>query len=311
MRATHNHFFIEIAELNKTFVLKTGVFQLDEKGRFKKRFLSEHESDFTKFWQVFQENYKELSTENKADVLFHIHGLWSGSTIQTRKNIERFNNFYTQDHESSIVVTVSIIWHSGYNSYFLTRYLCKKRALSVGRNIWDFILRIKEMLDKMSENGKMHLVCHSMGNYFLENILPFKPVFNQMIFQELVMAAADVGDCFYERLHSSILNLSERTLVLNNKKDRSLGVSKWLNRQTRLGKHPPQYFAKKYTSIYATEVSGVKDVKNKVGLFNQHQHHQVSTTVKLYLREIFKGGETVEILKNEFAVSKNNEFETA
>jgi Alpha/beta hydrolase of unknown function (DUF900) len=298
MSSTHNHFFIEITEQNKSFVLKAGVFQLDENGRFKKRFLSENETDWTNFLLIFQEAYALKSLENKADILFYIHGLWSGSPLQTGKNIKRFNNFYTQDPQSSVALTVSVIWHSGYSSYFLTRRLCKKRAVAVGENFWHFIEKNKNLLDKTGKKGKMHLVCHSMGNYFFENILPFKPVLKQTLFQELVMAAADVGDCFYEKQEANLQNLSERILVLNNKKDRSLSISKWLNRQTRLGKHPPQYFNEKYASVYATEVSGVKDVKNKVGLLNQHQHHQVSTTVKLYLRDVFNGKKTVEILTN-------------
>jgi hypothetical protein len=291
-------FFIEIIEQNKSFMLKAGEFQLDEKGRFKKRFLTENETDFTKFLLIFQETYALKRLENKADILFYIHGLWSGSPMQSGKNIERFNNFYTQDPQSSIAITVSLIWHSGYTSYFLTRYLCKKRALAVGKKFWYLIEKTNNLLEKTSRSGKMHLVCHSMGNYFLENILPFKPVFNQPPFQELVMAAADVGDCFYGKQEALLHNFSERILILNNKKDRSLSVSKWLNRQTRLGKHPPQYFTKKYASVYATEVSGVKDVKNKVGLLNQHQHHQVSTTVKLYLRDVFNGRAIIENLTN-------------
>jgi hypothetical protein len=296
MSPTPSHFFIEIMEQNKSFILKAGVFQLDEKGRYKKRFLTENETDWTDFLLIFQQTYALKSVENKADILFYIHGLWSGSSMQTGKNIKRFNNFYTQDPQSSVALTVSVIWHSGFSSYFLTRHLCKKRAVVVGESLWKFIEKTKDMLEKTGKNGVNHLVCHSMGNYFLENILTFKPVFNKPIFQELVMAAADVGDCFYERLQTPIRHISERVLVLNNKKDRSLSISKWLNRQTRLGKHPPQYFTEKYASVYATEVSGVKDVKNKVGLFNQHQHHQVSTTVKLYLRGVFNGEEIVEIL---------------
>jgi ribosomal protein L31 len=298
MRYSTNHFFIEIAEQNKSFVLKAGVFQLDEKGRFKKRFLTENETDFTNFLLIFQETYTLKSLENKVDILFYIHGFWSGSNAQTEKNIKRFNNFYTQDPASSIALTVSLIWYSGYSSYFLTRRLCKKRAVAFAPNFWNILLETKEILGKTGKNGKNHLVCHSMGNYFLENILPFKPVSKQPLFQELVMAAADVGDCFYEKQQAYLHNLSERILVLNNKKDRSLSISKWLNRQTRLGKHPPQYFSEKYASVYATEVSGVKDVKNKVGLLNQHQHHQVSTTVKFYLRDVFNGKKTVEILTN-------------
>jgi Alpha/beta hydrolase of unknown function (DUF900) len=290
------HFFIEIAEQNKTFVLRAGQFHLDAKGYFTKHFLAENGEIWEEFWLVFQKNYPFLATENKADVLFYVHGLWSGSDFQVLKNLKWQNDFYTQNLNSPIAVTISIIWHTGYRPYYFTRYLCKKRAKAFASFFWNFTYKMKSFLKNQRFNGENHLLCHSMGNYFLENMLQYKPNTEGPLFKEFVMAAADVGNDFIEKYPLEIQYLSHRTLALNNQNDRSLSVSKWLNQQTRLGKHPPPYFKEKEPFLYATEVSGVRDVTNIIGLFNQHQHHQVSEKVKVYLCGIFRGEKMVEVL---------------
>ena len=291
-----HHFFVEITEQNKAYVLKAGQFELQQNGHFKKHFLADTETDWDKFWTVFHNAYKTRAVENKADVMFYIHGYWSGSLFQLDKNLRYSDDFYIHNRDSPIALTLTVIWHRYYMPYKYTRDLCKSRAEAFAPCFWASILKTRTLLGEQTLNGKTHLLCHSMGNYFLEKMLPLKPTTDEPLFQEFVMAAADVQDDFYEKQSAVMAALSHRTLALNNLKDRSLTISKWLNRQSRLGKHPPQYFNNKYASIYATEVSRVQDVKNFIGYINQHQHHHLSNRVGHYLRGVFRGEKTVAVL---------------
>lgn len=296
MTTVSNHFFIEITEQNNAYAFKAGQFETTQNGHFKKHFLADTKTDWEAFWTVFQAAYQRKALENKADVLFYIHGFWSGSTFQLDKNLRYSNDIYVQNPNSPIALTITVIWHRDYKTYRHTRGLCKNRAEAFAPCFWSSILKTRKLLNEEDLEGKTHLLCHSMGNYFLENMLPLKPTTDKPLFQELVMAAADVKDDFYEQQNSIIAALSYRTLALNNQNDRSLTISKWLNQHTRLGKHPPQYFNNKYASVFATEVSGVGDVKNVMGYINQHQHHQLSKKVIYYLSGVFKGEKTVEVL---------------
>lgn len=291
-----NHFFIEITEQNKAYVLKAGQFESQNKAYFTKNYLANTEAEWAQFWLVFQNAYQANALDSKADVLLYIHGYFSGSTFQLNKILGKSNNYYTLNPNSSIALTLTVIWHTDYRLYNYTRRLCKNRAEVFAPSFWSAVLTLRDLLNERGLAGKTHLMCHSMGNYFLEKMLPVKPKADKPLFQEFVMAAADVRDDFYEKQHLTIGRLSHRTLAINNRKDFALAVSKWLNRQARLGKYPPQYLHNKYASIFATDVSEVRDVESVIGWFNQHLHHQASKKVILYLSRVFKGEKTVEVL---------------
>jgi hypothetical protein len=293
---TSSHFFIEITEQNNACVFKAGQFEAPQSGHFKKNYLAQTEAEWTQFWPIFQAAYQAKALENKADILFYIHGYLSGNPFQLNRTLQKSNNWYTKNHQSSIALTLTIIWHTAYRPYNYSRNLCKKRAGTFAPSFWATIFKIKTLLKGQGLGGKVHLMCHSMGNYFLETMLPTKPTAHEPLFQEFIMAAADVRDDFYDKQHGVISRLSHRTLALNNRKDFALAVSKWLNHHARLGVYPPQYLHNKYAAIFATEVGEVQDVVSLVGRFNQHLHHQVSKQVIQYLNQVFKGGEMMEVL---------------
>ena len=283
------HFFIEITQAGKAYALKAGSLTSHNRWYFKKNYISENESDWADFWTVFQKAYKENACKNKADVLTYIHGYCAGTGLHFAKNLHQMNVNYVKNAHSPIALTFTVIWHTSFPLYHYCRQMCETRAKIMAPSFWASILKIDENVKNTAFKGKLHLLCHSMGNYFLENMLTAKPTSRGVLFQESIMAAADVEANFFETHYPTIGSLSHRFLALNNRKDRSLIVSNWLNRNKRFGNRPPQYWDNKYPNVYATDVADVSDVKDMLSLFNQHAHYQASASVMQYLNGIFKG----------------------
>ena len=283
------HFFIEIKNRQNGFSIQTGSLESVNQFYYKKKYFKENEGNFTSFYAEFQKTYSDCVAENKADILVYIHGLWSDRHSYFSKNLYQSEMHYIQNPESPIALTLTIIWHTPHLSYLYCRKKCATIAQYFAPYFWESVLQIKDSINKTPFNGKLHLLCHSMGNHFFETLLSATPSVNEPIFQELVMAAADVDADFFDTHYETITDLSQRILVLNNEKDRLLSFSKWLNRVKRLGNTPPQYLNEKYATVFATETSSVRDVRSLISFLNQHAHYQASASVMQYLNAVYKG----------------------
>ena len=282
------HFFIEIVNQKQGFAFKAGVLETLNRSNYGKKYLVETAEDFDVFYQILEENYRQNASKNKADLLVYIHGLWGDRRGYFANNLHESDVHYAQNSESSVAFTLSIIWHTHYPSYWYCQKKCKIIAENFAPFFWKNTSKMQEIVSKMPFSGKMHLLCHSMGNYFFEKMLPSSSQLTQPIFQEIVLAAADVADDFMEKQDSALKSIGHEIVVLNNQKDRLLWLSKWANWRSRLGNQTPQYFDEKKSNFRIIEVSKIQDVRGLLSRLNQHAHYHASYDVLSQLNGVFK-----------------------
>lgn len=282
------HFFIEIVNQKQGFAFKAGILETLNRSNYRKKYLAETADDFDVFYQILEENYHQNTSKNKADLLVYIHGLWGDRRGYFANNLHQSDVHYVQNLESSVAFTLSIIWHTHYPSYWYCQKKCKIIAENFAPFFWKNTLKMQEMASKTTFLGKMHLLCHSMGNYFFENMLVTKPQTTQPIFQEIVLAAADVDADFMEKQDAVLKSVGHEIVVLNNRKDRLLWLSKWANWRARLGNQTPQYFDEKKPNFRIIEVSKSQDVRGLLSRLNQHAHYHASYDAISQLNCVFK-----------------------
>jgi hypothetical protein len=238
----------------------------------------------------------ELKDSGKRDVLIFIHGLWAyGRPLAY--HLTQFDEHLIQKTDSKTAFTLNIIWHTPIPSYIRSRRLCRQLALETAPTFWqtmDNLLKIKDL------QPRLHLLCHSMGNYFFENLLVSKPL-NRKVFEQILLVAADVDINFFEKYTDDIKALTKRVVLINNKNDVLLKISRYLNRVHRLGIVPPlmqaQYFEGFQPFLMATDISQVKDVKNLIALSGQHIYYNASVKVLNYIKSLLEGGEVLKRLE--------------
>jgi esterase/lipase superfamily enzyme len=281
------HFFIEIKETRQGFVIKRGTIESVNAFIHKKNYSTLSDKSF-------DETLREaLKTSGRKDALIFIHGVWAyGRPLAY--HLRQLDKHIIQKTDSNIAFTLNIIWHTPMPSYIISRRQCKRLALALAPQFWqtiDNLLKIKDL------EPRLHLLCHSMGNYFFENLLQNKPSNKFTFFEQILLVAADVDIDFFETHINSMKALTKRVVLLNNKKDVLLGASRYLNGVRRLGKGAPQYFEPFSPFVKATEIGDVKDVRNLIALSGQHIHYNASVTVLKYIKSLLVGGEVLKELE--------------
>jgi esterase/lipase superfamily enzyme len=277
------HFFIEIKETPQGFVIRRGSMERVNSLVHKKNYTPQSDESFD---ETLRDTFK---TSGKKDALIFIHGLWAYSRPMAY-HLLQFDKHVFQKTNSNIAFTLNIIWHTPMPSYFFSRRQCKRLALAIAPFFWNAmhnLLKIKDL------EPRLHLLCHSMGNYFFENLLQNKSL-NKKIFDQILLVAADVDIDFFEKYTDDMKALTKRVVLINNKNDVLLKVSRYLNRVHRLGIAPPQYFEDFQPFLKTTEISQVKDVKNLIALSGQHIYYNASVKVLTYIKSLLEGGEVLK-----------------
>jgi esterase/lipase superfamily enzyme len=277
------HFFIEIKETRQGIAIKRGTIESVNVLVHKKNYSTQSDEAFD---EVLHDAFK---TSGKKDALIFIHGLWAYSRPMAY-HLLQFDKHVVQKTDSNIAFTLNIIWHTPMPSYFISRRQCKRLALGIAPVFWnsmDNLLKINGL------HPRLHLLCHSMGNYFFENLLQSKPL-NKKVFEQVLLVAADVDIDFFEKYTDDMKALTNRVVLINNKNDVLLKVSRYLNRVRRLGIAPPQYFEDFQPFLKATEISQVGDVRNVIALSGQHIYYNASVKVLNYIKSLLEGGAVLE-----------------
>jgi Alpha/beta hydrolase of unknown function (DUF900) len=288
------HFFIEIKETRQGFVIKRGTIESVNAFTHKKNYSTLSDKSF-------DETLREaLKTSGRKDALIFIHGVWAyGRPLAY--HLRQFDKHIIQKTDSNIAFTLNIIWHTPMPSYIISRRQCKRLAVAIAPQFWQTMTNLLKIKDL---EPKLHVLCHSMGNYFFENLIQNKPSNKSTIFEQILLVAADVDIDFFETHINSMKALTKRVVLLNNKKDVLLGASRFLNGVRRLGKGAPPdilgtspYFEPFEPFVKATEIGDVKDVRNLIALSGQHIHYNASVTVLNYIKSLLVGGEVLKELE--------------
>lgn len=181
---------------------------------------------------------------NHSDVLVYIHGFnvsWQeavGAALALQLMLNRENT-----DESKEVLVVLFSWPSNgqalpYVSYKSDRSEAKGSGYAFGRGLLklrDYLSELKTSSAKTGSplcNKELHLLCHSMGNYVMQNTLARMREFANgkklpRLFSHIFLAAPDVDDDVLEhnKAMSDLHELSRNVTVYHNKGDVAMYIS--------------------------------------------------------------------------------------
>ena len=183
--------------------------------------------------------------EKSSDVLIYIHGFnvsWFGAVGYALALQTMLQNATTRDPEQSVLV-ILFTWPSDgmalpWASYKSDRSEASGSGAAVGRAFLkarDFLAALR---DRAKKGGKelcgqdMHLLCHSMGNYLLQNALArtfdFTPG-NALprLFEHVFLCAPDVDDNALEPIQplARVDQIARNVTIYHNRGDKAMVIS--------------------------------------------------------------------------------------
>lgn len=192
----------------------------------------------------FFRNLKEHMM-NDADVVIYIHGYnveWEEAVGSALALQMMLNSKKKKDDKDVMVVLFT--WPSNgsampYAAYKSDRVDARDSGKSIGRGflkLRDFLAKLHK--DAKTENeklcyGNIHLLCHSMGNYVLENAITSKVLGYAgasrlpRIFDQIFMCAPDVADDVFENGLSRLHEMANFITIYYNNGDFAMNLSKY------------------------------------------------------------------------------------
>ena len=223
---------------------------------------------------VYNENDVTKIIENALDstvqnpkILVFIHGMWGNRKMVLKDNVPDFDKNYGAEND----LVIHIIWEAQAVSVAK----CQRHA----RESTPFVTSIlRGVLD--IENATPNLMCHSMGNYLLFEMME-KMQKPEHPFEQIFLMAADVAVSVFDKKLDLLASVSKETKVYFHKKDVVLFFSGIYNGVPRLGK--------KGTTVQRNFVDIVDCTKEKnkgfKAWFSKHLYYKSSPVVRESLKK--------------------------
>lgn len=280
--AQREYFFIEVESQDSTsYETKYGKFHANEEKKLvKTKSISYNES------QAFEAimDAVKLSDNEYKDVFIYIHGMWGHQDWYQNDVLNTFEDEIFMESENPAVV-ISLIWHSGINYWDNAQH-----AYSVGKyfsNVFDSIIKIPGIRTKV--------LCHSMGNRVFQGI--HSSINNDTCtippIAELYMVAADLEENIFneDQPLNNICHFVNKVFVYVHNNDRSLGMSRSLNENKRLGLDSGKSLCLQDSCLQIIDVSIIQDNEGFGPSLSNHRYFYTSPTVRNDLKLSLAGKE--------------------
>jgi len=246
--------------------------------------------------QVFEELYKSgIKAEKRQDILVFIHGFKSDleTSMQTVADLHRK---YVEPEDSPICHIVIFTWPAKKKllKYRDDAYDAKQSGFALARSMASLTEFFKQKLVKEKQplcEQKIHLLCHSMGNRVLENMITGLSEINiptVNLFGEIILAGADID---YDAIESPkpmyrLIDLGQRIHIYFHNKDLALGVSETTkNAFNRLGRWGAKKNDQLPDDVYECDVT---DIQDDEGILHETVHHWYYTNSDSVVEDIKK-----------------------
>ena len=193
------------------------------------------------FWKTISTQLNAKEDEEKEALIF-IHG------------------FNTSFEDAAIRATqISVdLKHAGVTAFFSWASKGKALAyLSDEATVQYSEKYLTEFLTDFAQKSnakRIHIIAHSMGNRaLLEAVNRINRENPEIEFGQIILAAPDVDVDVFEELSLAYTELSEQTTLYISKKDKAVGMSKWLHSHSRAGFTPPVCVVDKINTIEVEE----------------------------------------------------------
>lgn len=238
------------------------------------------------FMDTLAKDLSELPVE-KRNTLFYIHGMWAYKWSFLKGNHKKMQKDMWANTANPNGMVVTVIWHCKVN-YFENR----KMALQSGKILSPLIRQIHDVTESASTESSTNYLIHSMGHRVFQNIWEghLKKDMSYRA-ERIVMAGADIEPNSFEQgeILANIGYLSDNILIYVHNNDRTLGMSKILNKEDRLGMHGILDLDKVSNSILLVDVSVVNDNEDPPSKFSNHRYFYMSPTVRKDMALFYQG----------------------
>lgn len=271
----------------------------DDKDVNKAKFPSTH---------VFDELYesglkgekKEGDEESHEDILLFVHG-YKSDLETAMQTLCELHKKYVAPRGSTIKHLVLFTWPARKKllKYRDDAYDATQSGFAMARSmasLREFFK--KKFVDEKKPmcNQNIHLMCHSMGNRVLENMVKgLSDIGIEMntIFSEMILVGADIDYYSLERPNPlyKLIDLGERVHVYHHRNDQALGISELTkNAFNRLGRWGAKNSVGLPDDIFQCDVSEIKDDNGLLHEVVHHWYYTNSDTVVEDIKNVFKGG---------------------
>ncbi|HMQ06605.1 MAG TPA: alpha/beta hydrolase [Saprospiraceae bacterium] len=264
--------YIEIPTMDKSkYELITGSFEVRDNGDIIKGNSDQN------LWEDALKDWKLSLAEkpaNRQKILIYIHGMWAHRPwIQNAVMTKYYDSVFNQENNPYGLV-ISLTWQSG-----LSYWENKENALNTGH----FFGQILEQL-RLWDHAGMDILAHSMGNRVLQGIyesLDEKECYPR-IFNTLYMHAADLEVNIFQpgEPMDSITYIADSIWIYIHQNDRTLGMSRSINKNDRLGLNPSPDATIINDRIRMIDVSLIDDNEGIGPNLSNHRYFYSSATVR-------------------------------
>ncbi|HSA85845.1 MAG TPA: alpha/beta hydrolase [Nitrospira sp.] len=223
-----------------------------------------------------QAAFSDLQTimRKSTDVVIFIHGFnvsWTDAVGTALSLQEMLNHSPERDTEQGVQV-VLFTWPSdGMGLPFVSYKSDRSEAAGSGNAVGRGILKVRDFLASMRRADEqlckqdLHLLCHSMGNYLLQNALERCDAFTPgnalpRLFEHIFMCAPDVDDTVLEEGQPlwRLNELARSVDVYHNRGDAALVVSDYTKgNPDRLGSDGPARPTHVHNKVHAIDCTPI------------------------------------------------------
>ena len=280
--AQRQYFYIEVESQDSTkYEARFGKFRLNsERELFRDDDIEfNQEEAIAEIKNVFNQN-----DEKEKNVFIYIHGMWGHQEWYQRDVLNAFeNDIFTFADNPPIVI--SFIWHSGINYWDNVHH-----ALAVGKYFSAFFSEVINLPEV-----KVKVLCHSMGNRVFQGIQSQIETDNYPVplIDEVYMIAADLEENIFQENQplNKIGQLVKSVLIYVHNNDRSLGMSKSINDNKRLGLNGNKSICTQDSCLQIIDVSIINDNEGFGPALSNHRYFYTSPTVRNDLKLSLAGKE--------------------
>jgi esterase/lipase superfamily enzyme len=249
-----------------------------------------------------------MKTDHRADILVFVHG-FNNDLKGAMQTLRTLHDRYVRPKECPIQHIVMFTWPARSN---LTRYRDDARdAIKSGyamarsfRALRDFFMELLRQGHRQGDTDvfceqKIHLMCHSMGNRVLENMMAELNALNFQLnntFGEILLLAADIDDDCLEpqRAMHKLIALGERVHIYYHNSDRALDISeKTKNAMNRLGRWGARRTMPLPDSVYQADVTHIDDERGLRDIAGHHWYYLHSPAVVRDVIDVLNGKTSV------------------
>lgn len=224
---------------------------------------------------------------DKKNTLLYIHGMWAYNWSFLKGNHETMQSKMWDNNANPNGMVVTVIWHCK------VKYLeNSEMAMKSGKILSPLVKQIHDITAQASDFSKTNYLIHSMGHRVFQSIWEGNLTEDMSYHAEhIIMAGSDLETNAFEEgeILGNIDYLSQDILLYVHNNDRTLGISKMINGEDRLGLQGIKNFDKVSDAIMQVDVSVINDNEDASSKFSNHRYFYTSPTVRKDIALFYQG----------------------